>query len=179
MLMSCLEMAGNIIPAIATTNAMTAGLCVLQAFKVLKDDYEHSKMVFLERSGVRAINTDSLRPPNPYCAICSVAQGQIFVDLEHATLNDLVENVIRDKLSYGDEFSINTDAGMIYDPDLDDNLPKKLTELGVKAESLLVVIDEKDEEPFVNLELAVVERYVSYKIRSLLILTTLQSQANT
>ncbi|CRG83886.1 ubiquitin-like 1-activating enzyme E1 B [Talaromyces islandicus] len=152
------QMAGNIIPAIATTNAMTAGLCVLQAFKVLKDDYEHSKMVFLERSGVRAINTDSLRPPNPYCAICSVAQGQVFVDLEHATLNDLVENVIRNKLSYGEEFSINTDAGMIYDPDLEDNLPKKLTELGVKAESLLVVIDEKDEDPFVNVELAVVER---------------------
>ena len=54
---------------------------------------------------------------------------------------------------------------MIYDPDLDDNLPKKLTELGVKAESLLVVIDEKDEEPFVNVELAVVERYVSYPTR--------------
>jgi ubiquitin-like 1-activating enzyme E1 B len=38
-------MAGNIIPAIATTNAMTAGLCVLQSLKVLKDDYEHAKMV--------------------------------------------------------------------------------------------------------------------------------------
>jgi ubiquitin-like 1-activating enzyme E1 B len=38
-------MAGNIIPAIATSNAMTAGLCVLQAFKVLRDDYNHAKMV--------------------------------------------------------------------------------------------------------------------------------------
>jgi hypothetical protein len=41
------EMAGNIIPAIATTNAMTAGLCVLQALKVLKGDYDHAKMVRL------------------------------------------------------------------------------------------------------------------------------------
>lgn len=148
-------MAGNIIPAIATTNAMTAGLCVLQAFKVLKDDYDHAKMVFLERSGVRAINSDSLRPPNPFCAVCSVAQGKIKVDLEHATLNDLVEDIIRGKLGYAEEFSINTDAGMIYDPDLDDNLPKKLVDLGVQVETLLTIIDEEDDSPFVNLVLVV------------------------
>ena len=40
------QMAGNFIPAIATTNAMTAGLCVLQAFKVLKGDYLKAKMVW-------------------------------------------------------------------------------------------------------------------------------------
>lgn len=37
------QMAGNIIPAIATTNAIVAGLCVLQSFKVLKGEYTQSK----------------------------------------------------------------------------------------------------------------------------------------
>ncbi|KAJ9244783.1 hypothetical protein DTO169E5_1164 [Paecilomyces variotii] len=147
------QMAGNIIPAIATTNAMTAGLCVLQAFKVLRDDYEHAKMVFLERSGARAINSDSLKPPNPNCPVCSVAQGRVFYDPEKATLKDLVEGILRSNLGYGEEFSVTTDLGTIFDPDLEDNLPKKLSELGVKNESFITVVDEEDDEPRVNLEL--------------------------
>lgn len=39
------QMAGNIIPAIATTNAIVAGLCVLQSFKVLRGDFSSTKEV--------------------------------------------------------------------------------------------------------------------------------------
>jgi ubiquitin-like 1-activating enzyme E1 B len=39
------QMAGNIIPAIATTNAIVAGLCVLQSFKVIRGDFTSSKEV--------------------------------------------------------------------------------------------------------------------------------------
>ncbi|KAL4923912.1 E1 ubiquitin-activating protein ubaB [Aspergillus undulatus] len=149
------QMAGNIIPAIATTNAMTAGLCVLQSFKVLRGDYENAKMIFLERSGARAINSESLNPPNPNCPICSTVYVRVQIDLTRATLNDLVENVLRKQLQYREEFSVNTEQGIVFDPDLEDNLPKKLSDLGVTADSFLTVVDD-DEQPRVNLQLMVV-----------------------
>lgn len=152
------QMAGNIIPAIATTNAMTAGLCVLQAFKVMRGDLGKAKMVFLERAAARVINTDSPKPPNPNCNVCGVAQSTLVVDLTRATLNDLVEGVLRMQLGYGEEFSITNEVGTLYDPDLDDNLPKKFSELGVKTDSFLTVIDDDDENPRVNLSLAITEK---------------------
>jgi ubiquitin-like 1-activating enzyme E1 B len=39
------QMAGNIIPAIATTNAIVAGLCVLQSFKVLRGEFSSTREV--------------------------------------------------------------------------------------------------------------------------------------
>lgn len=44
------QMAGNIIPAIATTNAIVAGLCVLESMKVLKGDYGQSKEVGFDKT---------------------------------------------------------------------------------------------------------------------------------
>ncbi|EKG19357.1 hypothetical protein MPH_03220 [Macrophomina phaseolina MS6] len=152
------QMAGNIIPAIATTNAMTAGLCVLQAFKVLRDDYDKAKMVFLTRSTDRVLTAEKLHPPKPECPVCSVAQTRVIVDTSRATLKDLVEDFLRLELGYGAEFSVNSDAGVIYDPELDDNLPKKFHEIGLKADSFVTVIDEEDENPRVNLVLSITEQ---------------------
>lgn len=155
------EMAGNIIPAIATTNAMTAALCVLQAFKVLKGDFDKARMVFLERTGVRALNSDTLKPPNPNCPVCSVASSRLAVDPAQATLGDLVNGILRLQLGYGEEFSVNTQAGTVYDPDLEDNLPRKLSDLGISSDSFITVVDEDDESPRINFELIVTGRYVS------------------
>ena len=151
-------MAGNIIPAIATTNAMTAGLCVLQAFKVMRQDLNKAKMVFLERSGARVINSDTLKPPNPNCSVCGVMQSRLIVDPARATLNDVVEDVLKTQLGYGEEFSINNEVGTLYDPDLDDNLEKSLRDLGVKADSFLTIIDDDDQNPRVNLSLSISEQ---------------------
>ena len=114
--------------------------------------------VFLERGGARAINTESLRPPNPQCPVCGVAQSQLVIDPARATLNDLVEGVLRLQLGYGEELTVSNEVGIVYDPDLEDNLPKKFDELGIKDASFLTVIDDDDTEPRVNLQLSVAEK---------------------
>ncbi|KAK7723958.1 E1 ubiquitin-activating protein uba2 [Diaporthe eres] len=156
------QMAGNIIPAIATTNAIVAGLCVLQAYKVLKGEYNKAKEAFLSpfSSGLpaRLISADRPQPPNPHCPVCSVFQTSAYVDLSRATLKDLVEDFLRLQLGYGEkEIAVSTDAGILYDPDETEHLSKKLTDLGIKPDTFLTVTDEDDAEPFVNLVLNIQE----------------------
>ncbi|CAN8104007.1 unnamed protein product [Discula destructiva] len=154
------QMAGNIIPAIATTNAIVAGLCVLQAFKVLKGEYGKVKEVFLspftQALPARVITADRPRQPNPECPVCSVFQTSASIDLARATLKDLVDDFLRLQLGYGDkELSISTDAGILYDPDETGNLNKKLSELGIKPDTFVTVTDEDDTEPCVDVLLNV------------------------
>jgi ubiquitin-like 1-activating enzyme E1 B len=152
------QMAGNIIPAIATTNAIVAGLCVLQSFKVLRGDYSSTKEVFLSPfASERLMAYEKTRAPNPDCPVCSVAQTRLLVDLSRATLNDLVEDFLRIQLGYGEEFVVSNEVGLLYDVDETENLGKKLSELGIKGDSFLTVIDEAEEDPRVNLVLSVQE----------------------
>ncbi|KAL3421971.1 ThiF family protein [Phlyctema vagabunda] len=150
------QMAGNIIPAIATTNAIVAGLCVLQSFKVLRGDYSNTKEIFLSPFvPERLLSPDRMRPPNPDCPVCSVTNTRVLVDMSRATLSDLVEGFLQLDLGYGEELVVNNDAGLLYDVDETENLTKKLTELGIKADDFLTIIDEDEKNPRVNLILNV------------------------
>ena len=115
--------------------------------------------MFLEKPAARVINTDTLKPPNPNCAVCGVVQSRLVADTKRATLNDLVKDVLRLQLGYGEEFSVNNEVGTLFDPELDDNLGKKFTELGIKGDSFLTVVDDDEDNPRVNLSLIVSEQY--------------------
>lgn len=146
------QMAGNIIPAIATTNAMIAGLCVMQAFKVLREEYFRAKMIFLNRGDISAGLVDA---PNPDCAVCGVAMSRIEIDPTRATLSDLVDGVLKLELGYGEEITVMNETGPVYDPDMEDNLEKKLEDLSIGDASFLVVKDDDEEDPRVDLQLSI------------------------
>ena len=68
-------MAGNIIPAIATANAMVASLVVFQAVNVLSGNVKACRTVYLRREpnhkGEILTPERDLLPPKPTCFICS------------------------------------------------------------------------------------------------------------
>ncbi|CAG8980361.1 hypothetical protein HYALB_00013686 [Hymenoscyphus albidus] len=152
------QMAGNIIPAIATTNAIVAGLCVLQSFKVLRGDYSVVKETYLSPfASQRLLASDVSRPPNPDCPVCSVAYTSLLVDTTRATLGNLVEDFLRLELGYGEEIVVNKGSDLLYDVEETENLTKTFGELGIGGDTFLTIIDEDDDNPRVNLELIVQE----------------------
>ncbi|QDS74678.1 hypothetical protein FKW77_009563 [Venturia effusa] len=153
------QMAGNIIPAIATTNAATAALCVLQAFKVMRDQAEKIPMVFTfnvnnGRVLLPELGRDGNQDPVPACNTCSVARATVLVDPARATLGDLVDGVLREKLGYGKELQVLTKEGVIYEPDYTDSTIKTFAELNLDGEHFITIQDDDEVAPKINLIIA-------------------------
>ncbi|KAF2401521.1 hypothetical protein EJ06DRAFT_394826 [Trichodelitschia bisporula] len=162
------QMAGNIIPAIATTNAIVAGLCVLEGLKVLRGDIHKAPMVFTNRSADKSLSAERVvRPPNRDCHVCSVARMLLFIYPKTATLGLLVKDVLIRELGYSD-FSVMNGSGIIYerdsnfgeedDEEWEDNLNKTFGQFGLKEMRFITIHDLSEDEPRVDLELAVVTR---------------------
>ena len=124
--------AGNIIPAIATTNAIVAGLQILQCFQVLKAQIEHKKKRHEQSNGSDNNNNNEdelttlydycsyvncIRNPtrnglyltaaklehrNPKCFVCSKATISLKINVTKWTLQDFIQKLC--KQEFGFEF---------------------------------------------------------------------------
>lgn len=155
--------AGNIVPAIATTNAIVAGLQVLQVFHILQEQLVEGRTGTLGgvcryvdclrnkmgRPGY-FLSSSKLDSPNPKCFVCRNATIPLTLNVETWTLQDLLTRVIKKDLGF-ETPTLMLDGDMIYeegdDADTDafaPNLVKVLTKLpcgGIQNGTILRVED--------------------------------------
>ncbi|KAJ2551105.1 E1 ubiquitin-activating protein uba2 [Coemansia sp. RSA 1933] len=147
-------MAGNIIPAIATTNAIVAGLMVVQGTLVLSGRISQCHTAYLSYGSKRprTIVRDTLALPNPRCAVCRRRFLTLRVaDCTQTTLKDVVDHIAalsgseRD-LQLGDELSVVEGSRILYDYDFDDNLLKSLKDLGIVPGKMITLTRDDDDD---------------------------------
>ncbi|XP_020915543.1 SUMO-activating enzyme subunit 2 isoform X2 [Exaiptasia diaphana] len=94
-------MAGNIIPAIATTNAVIAAIIVMQGLNVLNDRLDKCKTIYLNRQPnprKKLLVPCSLEAPNPKCYVCaSKPEVTICANTETLTLKTLEDKILKER----------------------------------------------------------------------------------
>ncbi|KAF8598877.1 hypothetical protein BDV93DRAFT_526479 [Ceratobasidium sp. AG-I] len=155
------EMAGNIIPAIATTNAIIAGLIVIQALNVLKTRLPTSspqtggalarsipKGVLIQTKPRAPLGVQNLCAPNPHCAVCRPVYVNVACDVSRATLGDIVKGVLGlEGNGEGEarEVSVYEAGRVLSEPDWDDNYERTLESLSCARGTVLMIVDDEEE----------------------------------
>ncbi|KAI0658884.1 hypothetical protein C8Q70DRAFT_991217 [Cubamyces menziesii] len=145
------EMAGNIIPAIATTNAIIAGLIVLQAFHLLRRSYSSLRNVHVQFKPSMPLSAIAMCTPNPSCGVCRDTYTEVRCDPARVTLKEVVSGVLgrnaddADERDGPQEVSVYEDKRVLSDPDWDDNDDRTLESLNVTRGKFLSIVDEDGE----------------------------------
>ncbi|XP_057966170.1 SUMO-activating enzyme subunit 2 [Malania oleifera] len=92
--------AGNIVHAVATTNAIIAGLIVIEAIKVLQNDINRYRMTYCLEHPSRKMLLMPVEPfePNKSCYVCSESPLTLEVNTFQTKLRDFVEKIVKAKL---------------------------------------------------------------------------------
>uniref|UniRef100_A0A2K6LNU8 SUMO-activating enzyme subunit 2 n=1 Tax=Rhinopithecus bieti TaxID=61621 RepID=A0A2K6LNU8_RHIBE len=97
------SMAGNIIPAVATTNAVIAGLIVLEKLKILSGKIDQCRTTVLNKqpnSRKKLLVLCALDPPNPNCYICaSKPEVTVQLNVHKVTVLTLQDKVVKEKFT--------------------------------------------------------------------------------
>ncbi|KAL1488153.1 hypothetical protein ABEB36_015111 [Hypothenemus hampei] len=168
------SIAGNIIPAIATANAMIAGLVVLYAFRLLIQEYEKCPSIYLRQKSIHSkfiLAPDrQLSKANPACYVCSEKPFvNVFVDVDKTTVKEFENEVLKKHLNMVAPDVILDGKGVMVisseEGEMEVNNDKTLAELGILDGSILKCDDflqnyeltvavnqhvavDKDEPPF-------------------------------
>ncbi|KAJ2786520.1 E1 ubiquitin-activating protein uba2 [Coemansia interrupta] len=144
--------AGNIIPAVATTNAIAAGLMVVQGITLLAqkrggrpvDSACCTAYLAYNARRPRSILREPLAPPNPRCPVCRRRYLTLRVgDFSKVTLGGLLR-FVGGQVELGGELSVVEGSRILSDPDYEDNLEAPLESLGISEGAMLTVAGEDD-----------------------------------
>lgn len=148
-------MAGNIIPAIATTNAIIAGFVVMQATNLLARNLKNARKVFLKANPAFPLGLERPAQPDPACGVCRDTYVSLKADPAKLTLGTFVRDIVQKwlvsegKQEGGDddeneelEFYIYEGGRLLADPDFDDNFEKTLESMDVGRGKVITVRDE-------------------------------------
>ncbi|KAK3233652.1 SUMO-activating enzyme subunit 2, partial [Cymbomonas tetramitiformis] len=134
-------MAGNIVHAIATTNAIISGLIVLEAIKVLMKQYDALRETYCTRvpSNKKLLVPVEASTPNPRCYVCSKTRLCLDIDTKKTTLGTFIDKVLKRRMGVNSPM-LSTDTGFFFEEDgedmtkrerelLEENLARPLSEL--------------------------------------------------
>ncbi|KAG1331754.1 putative SUMO-activating enzyme subunit 2 [Cocos nucifera] len=92
--------AGNIVHAVATTNAIISGLIVIEAIKVLQGDFQNYRMTYCLEHPSRKMLLMPVQPfeANKSCYVCSETPLLLEINTRTSKLRDFVEKIVKIKL---------------------------------------------------------------------------------
>lgn len=155
------SMAGNIVPAVATANAIIAGQIVIHALRVLRNNFKRCQSVFLRElpnhKGAIIVKDKLLQKPNTKCTVCST-NGEVilYADCNKFTVKQLHDLVLKQKLNMVEPDLMIESGSLIISSDKDDELDlydRTLTNVGITDYCKLIA-----EDYFQNYKITIVFR---------------------
>lgn len=144
-------MAGNIIPAIATTNAIVAGMIVVEVIRMIRGGGALDlRAAYTNPTPIasRLVSSSKSNPPNPKCFVCSSGEREVHVtvNLEAMKLSTFEEQVLKKGLSLVEPDVMDVGSNnIIIASDGEVDTSKTLKSVGVKNGSRLACDDFKQD----------------------------------